>query len=599
MNSMKNYFWGCVFLLFTFLSAYLASLYDRDFGRIEVSSVSFMTEEMQPMVAKLYRPVSATAETPKPGLLALHGYQSDKEATSTFGALELAKRGFVVLAIDHFGHGYSTKLPASNKNMSGANNGYQYLKTLPFVDKSRLGIFGHSTGALNAIRVAKLNPDHKAVNGLSSNGGDMELNNYLLTQGLYEEIGGYREKTFPVKNLVIHPNRLIAFGLPENESLEWDHTYGSFKDGSARRAAIVDGTHLGVMIASNSNKEAILWFNQALQDGEKGVDWIEADQQTYWYKEFSGLFALGSALIATLFFANGLLNSAYFSVVCKPVSEKTAVTDKQWWKFTTVNIVLTMLLYPLFTQWGGANEPIASKLSFMPLEMGNGIILWLVVSSIIGIILFSLWKRKVAVSLAEFGVTSHSSVLTTSQIIVRYLLLSILLILGLYLLTSLIYQAFSVELRFLWPLLKPLTAERFSLFFVYWLPILVFFFIFNGLIVSVQMKQKLATSFSSTLIIWSIKTTIFTTFGLVILWLFHFVPNFMQIGPGFDLLGLPQFGGRWMMMLAVIIPQFIVFTVINHWCYLKTGYIYLGVFFTSLLMTWILVGGQVIGRFLA
>lgn len=47
----------------------------------------------------------------------------------------------------------------------------------------------------------------------------------------------------------------------------------------------------------------------------------------------------------------------------------------------------------------------------------------------------------------------------------RYLLLSILLILGLYLLTSLIYQAFSVELRFLWPLLKPLTAERFSLFF--------------------------------------------------------------------------------------------------------------------------------------
>lgn len=52
--------------------------------------------------------------------------------------------------------------------------------------------------------------------------------------------------------------------------------------------------HLGVMVAS-SNKEAILWFNQ-LQDGEKGVDWIEADQQTYWYKEFSGLFALGSAL---------------------------------------------------------------------------------------------------------------------------------------------------------------------------------------------------------------------------------------------------------------------------------------------------------------
>ncbi|WP_101776242.1 alpha/beta hydrolase [Pasteurella oralis] len=599
MNLTKNYLWGSVFLLFTFLCAYLASSIDRDFGRIEVSSVSFMTEEMQPMVAKLYRPVSASAENPKAGLLALHGYQSDKEATSTFGALELAKRGFVVLAIDHFGHGYSTKLPASNKNMSGANNGYQYLKSLPFVDKTRLGVFGHSTGALNAIRVAKLNPDHKAVNGLSSNGGDMELNNYLLTQGLYEEIGGYRERTFPVKDLVTHPKRLSAFGLAESDTLKWDHTYGDFNDGSARRAAIVDGTHLGVMIAADSNKEAILWFNQALQNGEKGTDWLEPDQQTYWYKEFAGLFALGSALIAALFFASGLLNSAYFSAARKPVTEKTAISDKQWWVFAAVNIVLTMLLYPLFTQWGGANEPIASKLSFMPLEMGNGIVLWLVVSGIVGLILFSLWKRKAAISLAEFGVTSHSSVLTTGQIIGRYLLLSVLLVLGLYLLTSLIYQALSVELRFLWPLLKPLTAERFSLFFVYWLPILAFFFIFNGLIVSVQMKQKLAASFHSTLIIWSIKTIIFATAGLVILWLFHFVPGFMQIGPGFDLLGLPQFGGRWMMMLAVIIPQFIVFTVINHWCYLKTGYIYLGVFFTSLLMTWVLVGGQVIGRFLA
>lgn len=185
-----------IFILLSAVSAYLASAIERDFGNIDVSNIVFMTEEMKPMSAKLYRPISATPDSPKPGVLALHGYQSDKEATNTFGALELAKRGFVVLAIDHFGHGFSTSLPASNSNMSGANNGYQYLKQLDFVDKDKLGIFGHSTGALNAIRVAKLNPDHKAINGLSSNGGEAGLNNYLLTQGLYEEIGGYRERTF-------------------------------------------------------------------------------------------------------------------------------------------------------------------------------------------------------------------------------------------------------------------------------------------------------------------------------------------------------------------------------------------------------------------
>ena len=171
--------WAAIFALIALIAAWTGNRIERDFGRIDVNTITFMTEEMQPMVAKLYRPKTATAAHPAPGLLALHGYQSDKEATNTFGALELARRGYVVLAIDHFGHGYSTKAPAANKNMSGANNGYQYLKTLPFVDNTRLGIFGHSTGALNAIRVAKANPDHRAVNGQSSNGGEMDgLHNY-------------------------------------------------------------------------------------------------------------------------------------------------------------------------------------------------------------------------------------------------------------------------------------------------------------------------------------------------------------------------------------------------------------------------------------
>ncbi|MFA9498963.1 alpha/beta hydrolase [Mannheimia sp. E30BD] len=585
-----------IFLALSFISSYIGSLIERDFGRIDVSTVSFMTEQNQPMIAKLYRPISATENSPKPALLALHGYQSDKEATNTFGALELAKRGFVVLAIDHFGHGYSTKLPASNKTISGANNGYQYLKTLPFVDKEKLGIFGHSTGALNAIRVAKLNPDHKAVNGLSSNGGDKELNNYLLTQGLYEEIGIYREKTFPVKDLVNNEARLTAFSLPSGENLKWDHTYGNFNAGSARRAALVDGTHLGVMIAEHSNKEAILWFNQALQNGEKGEGWIEPEQQTYWYKEFSGLFALFFAVISALFLANHLLKAPYFAAATQTVTTKMAITPSRWRLFAVINIAVTIVLYPLLTQWGGANEPIAAKLSFMPLEMGNGIITWLSVSAVINFLFFFLWKKTSTISLAEFGVLSYFS---TSKVIGRNLMLSIVLVIWLYAIAFIAHSIWGTELRFLWPLLKPLTIERFELFFIYWIPILLFFLSFNGLIVSVQMKQPLSSSFSSTLLSWSFKTILFAAGGLVILWLFHFVPNFMQIGPGFDILGLPQFGGRWMMMLAVIIPQFVVFTIINHWCYLKTGYIYLGVFFTSMLMAWIMVGGQVIGRFLA
>ncbi|TNH03764.1 acetylxylan esterase [Testudinibacter sp. TR-2022] len=597
--SRPSFLGAILFAILTLVFAYLASLIERDFGRIDVRQIQIMTEEMQPMTAKLYRPLTATAENPAPGLLALHGYQSDKEATSTFGALELAKRGFVVLAIDQFGHGYSTTLPTSNKNMSGSNNGYQYLKSLPFVDQHRLGIFGHSTGALNAIRVAKLNPDHKAVNGLSSNGGDPEIHNYLLTQGLYEEIGGYRERSFPVKELVHNSTRLLAFSLPESETLKWGYTYGNFADGSARRADLVEGTHLGVMIAKESNQRAIEWFNTALQNGDKS-HWIDPTQQTYWYKEVAGLFALFFAMISSLFVANALLQTPYFSAATQPVTTKTAISTKTWWRFAILNIVTTLVLYPLLTQWGGANEPIAAHLAFMPLEMGNGIITWLAVSAVLNLIFFLVWKKTAPqISLVEFGIFSQQHKLSTANIILRFLALSVVLIGWLYILAGFAHWYWGTELRFLWPFLKPLTPERFNLFLVYWLPILAFFFIYNGLILTVQMKQPLAKSAVSTLVIWTLKVVFAAVGGLCILWLFHFIPNFMQIGPGFDLIGLPQFGGRWMMMLAVIIPQFIVLLLINNWCYLKTGYLYFGVFFTSLLMTWILVGGQVIGRFLA
>ena len=587
----RSYFFAALFAVLAVCAAWLGNRIERDFGRVEVNTVTFMTEELQPMVAKLYRPVTATAEHRAPGLLALHGYQSDKEATSTFGALELARRGYVVVAIDQFGHGYSTKAPAANKNMSGANNGYQYLKSLPFVDAGRLGIFGHSTGALNAIRVAKANPDHRAVNGQSSNGGVMEgLNNYLLTQGLYEEIGIYRERTFPVKDLVRNENRLKAFGLPADGTLQWNHTYGSFANGDARRADLVGGTHLGVMIDVATNQSAIDWFGQALEHKS------DVSGYTYWFKEFSGLFALFFALASALCLANGLLELPFFAAARQPAAQEAPLPRRTWLSFGLINIALTMFLYPVFTQWGGANEPIAAALSFMPLEMGNGIITWLLVSALASAVFFALWYRGQSASLDRLGVCAAPA---QSRVVCRHVVLAFILAGALYALTLFIHSVFAQELRFLWPLLKPMTVERLQLFPVYWLLIFVAFTAINGLILTVQMRLPVGSCFVSTWLRWSLGGIFVAVSGLFLLWCLHFIPGYLQIGPGFDAMGLPKFGGRWMMMLPVVMAQFCTMIVINHWCYLKTGYIWLGVTFTSLLMAWMMVGGQVVGRFMA
>ena len=55
----KSIYLSVLFALLTFFAAYLGSLIERDFGQIEVNTVHIMTEEMQPMVAKLVSLLSA------------------------------------------------------------------------------------------------------------------------------------------------------------------------------------------------------------------------------------------------------------------------------------------------------------------------------------------------------------------------------------------------------------------------------------------------------------------------------------------------------------------------------------------------------------
>lgn len=53
---------------------------------------------------KLYRPKSADETHKAPAVLLLHGYQNDHETSAAY-AIELARRGFVCLAVDEYGHG--------------------------------------------------------------------------------------------------------------------------------------------------------------------------------------------------------------------------------------------------------------------------------------------------------------------------------------------------------------------------------------------------------------------------------------------------------------------------------------------------------------
>jgi dienelactone hydrolase len=130
-------------------------------GGIQVRDVRFLGDSGVTMSGLLYVPPNATAQTPAPGVLAVHGYINSRETQSGF-AIEFARRGYVVLALDQTGHGYSGG--AAFANGFGGPDGLAFLRRQPMVDPGNIGLEGHSMGGWTVLAAAAAMPDaYKAV----------------------------------------------------------------------------------------------------------------------------------------------------------------------------------------------------------------------------------------------------------------------------------------------------------------------------------------------------------------------------------------------------------------------------------------------------
>lgn len=95
----------------------------------------------------LYMPKDASETNPLPGIVLTHGYLNNRELQMPF-AVELARRGFIVLAVDREGHGNYENSGTTGAMMAtnGMYDSVKYLYNLPEVDNSKIGISGHSMG---------------------------------------------------------------------------------------------------------------------------------------------------------------------------------------------------------------------------------------------------------------------------------------------------------------------------------------------------------------------------------------------------------------------------------------------------------------------
>lgn len=125
-------------------------------GAVRTQAITFTTDTGATSHAKLYIPDTATAETPAPAILLCHGYTASLDAMEP-NAIELSRRGYVVMALDMYGHGESSLPPTgySQAEMGnvpdyapdlGSYSALQQFANYDFVDLTKIGMLGHSMG---------------------------------------------------------------------------------------------------------------------------------------------------------------------------------------------------------------------------------------------------------------------------------------------------------------------------------------------------------------------------------------------------------------------------------------------------------------------
>lgn len=209
--------WAIVGVILILAGGLLAH-FTQTAGGIRIQDIRFKGAKGNTMSALLYTPVNATAQTPAPGILAVHGYVNSRETQDGF-AIEFARRGYVVLAIDQTGHGYSDG-PAFSNGFGGPD-GLTYLRSLDIVDKSNIGLEGHSMGGWTILAAATAMPDaYKAMvlegsstgKPFAADGTPTWPRNLALVFSQYEEFSTLMWGVPKAKDVVTSPKLWALFG---------------------------------------------------------------------------------------------------------------------------------------------------------------------------------------------------------------------------------------------------------------------------------------------------------------------------------------------------------------------------------------------------
>lgn len=560
-----------IFLLgwaLVFAGSYLAHRIQTMDG-IRVQDVRFTGTGGTPMSGLLYIPPTATPGHPAPGILAIHGYINSRETQDGF-AIAFARSGYVVLAIDQTGHGYSGGTVAANGY--GGPDGLKYLRSLDIVDKDNIGLEGHSMGGWAVLKAAAAAPnDYKAMvlegsatgvristaGAFASPEGTPDFpRNLAVVYSRYDEFAPLMWRVDRAADVGDSAKLKTLFGA--SGTVAAGRLYGDIAAGTARMLYTPATTHPGDHISPEAVGDAVGWFAKTLTGGSPrpGGVWL--------FKEIgTGIAFIGAILLMLGAFDLYLKLPAFARLAQEPQPVREPRRGK-WWLLLAATALIPVVTFYLFM---AAGQTLMPPSPFFPQSITNQILIWALLNGAITVI----------ASLSMRGPEPRFNARTRGGFAIACLTVATA-----YFALLLMDFFFKVDFRFWVVALKLLSPRQFVWFLAYLIPFTIAF-----IIMSRALHAKLAVKDDGR------RAQYWTGIGALAGGFFLFL--IAQYAPLFITGALPVPAEALNAIISIqFLPLMTIVAVIFVFTWRRTNSHLPGAFVAALFVTWYIVAGTAV-----
>ncbi|HHV13496.1 MAG TPA: hypothetical protein GXX75_24790 [Clostridiales bacterium] len=570
-------------------------------GKIKVNEVKIAINNGEIVTGVLYTPEGASAATPAPAVLALHGSYNTAGHQSPY-AIELSRRGYIVLAVNYGAHAYTEFI--SGAVDAGATACFDYLAGLPMVDKTKIAIEGHSyggiIGSIAAIQRMDLVNSLVMVAAYTAVPLSPEVPyNIALIADQYDEFALYGEVA---KSMDAPKSESIKSYFGTTDDIVPEKLYGSFGNETARIMYTPKMNHVALVFTAEPIANTIDFLNQAMPS-EKSNSIDPFNQVWKWHEIGTLMGLLGMVLSIFGFGAYFIHKKEFFGELRQEATRGAGIKGIPWVAAIIIFAAIIPLTYQHFFRWfgetfyDGVTEGlfVETKATWFtklwPQQYTTAIIGWTLGFTAIMVIIFVIYHFATLKNpeqkgdMVAYGLSTNVEKPELKWFRIGKAFLLAAAIVGVpYILLLVLNKIFVVDFRFLVIPFMPMDFKHFGMFLLYLIPLAIGYIAISAVLLRVRVN-KFSSDKANTIATYAVNWFVLCS-GLIVYVILQYthlsstgITRWVSypIGP---MLGI---------MCFQLIPLFTVVSFISTYFQRKTANVYTGAFINAMLITWYMV----------